>query len=79
VIKVITGSRNARIGTLAERTSVVLVWTAAQAPIQIFTSRGDLLLSSQARSGRIVLSGGQYRGLRVASPGPWTLRLHAAV
>ena len=57
---------------------MVLVWTASEAPIQIFTATGNLLLSSHARSGSIRLAGGRYRGLRVASPGAWTLRLHAA-
>jgi hypothetical protein len=78
-IRVITGTHNANIGTLAEGASVFLVWTASAAPIQIFTSQGNLLLSSHARTGRIRLAEGQYRGLRVASPGAWTLRLHAAV
>jgi hypothetical protein len=78
-IRVISGTRNVKIGTLTEPTSVFLVWTASAAPIQIFTSQGNLLLSSHARSGRIRLAPGQYPGLRVASPGAWTLRLHAAV
>jgi hypothetical protein len=78
-IRVISGTRNAQIGTLAEPTSVFLVWTASEAPIQIFTSQGNLLLSSHARNGKIRLAPGQYHGLRVASPGAWTLRLHAAV
>lgn len=78
-IKVISGTRNAQIGTLAETTSVVLAWTASEGPIQIFTSQGNLLLSSHARNGTIRLAAGQYRGLHVASPGAWTLRLHAAV
>jgi hypothetical protein len=78
-IKVIAGTRNKQIGTLAESTSVFLVWTASAAPIQIFTAQGNLLLSSHARNGTIRLAPGQYRGLRVASPGAWTLRLHAAV
>jgi hypothetical protein len=76
-IKTITGTHDATIGTLAEDRSVVLVWTASAAPIQIFTSQGNLLLSSHARSGTIRLAEGQYHGLRVASPGAWTLRLHA--
>jgi hypothetical protein len=76
-IRVITGTRNANIGTLAEGASVFLVWTASEAPIQIFTSQGNLLLSSHARNGKIRLAEGQYRGLRVASPGAWTLRLQA--
>lgn len=76
--RIITGTRDASIGTLAEGTSVVLAWTATEAPIQIFTATGNLLLSSHARSGSIRLAEGRYRGLRVASPGAWTLRLHAA-
>jgi hypothetical protein len=78
MIRIITGTHNAKIGTLAERTSVLLVWTASEAPIQIFTSKGNLLLSSHARTGSIRLAEGRYRGLRVASPGAWTLRLHTA-
>ena len=73
-----TGTGNANIGSLAEGTSVSLVWTASEGPIQIFTSHGNLLLSSHARSGTIRLTEGQYPGLRVASPGAWTLRLRAA-
>jgi hypothetical protein len=75
-IRTITGTHNATIGTLAEGRSVVLVWTASEAPIQIFTSQGNLLLSSHARDGTIRLAEGRYHGLRVASPGAWTLRLH---
>jgi hypothetical protein len=77
-VKIITGTHNATIGTLAEGRSVVLVWTAAEAPIQIFTSRGNLLLNSHARHGSIRLAEGRYHGLHVSSPGAWTLRLHAA-
>jgi hypothetical protein len=77
-IRIINGSSNATIGTLAERTSVFLAWNASEAPIQIITSQGNLLLSSHARSGSIRLAPGTYSGLRVASPGAWTLRLRAA-
>lgn len=77
-IRTITGSDNATIGTLAESTSVFLVWTASDGPIQIFTSQGNLLLSSHAPSGKIRLAPGRYSGLRVASQGAWTLTLHAA-
>jgi hypothetical protein len=76
--RIFTGTGNANIGSLAERTSVSLVWTASEGPIQIFTSHGNLLLSSHARNGTIRLTEGQYPGLRVASPGAWTLRLGAA-
>jgi hypothetical protein len=77
--RVITGTGNAGIGTVAEGSSVLLTWTASKGPIQIFTSQGNLLLSSGARHGSIRLAKGQYQGLRVASPGAWTLRLHPAV
>jgi hypothetical protein len=77
-IRIINGTSNATIGTLAERTSVFLVWNASEAPIQIITSRGNLLLSSHARNGSIRLAPGTYGGLRVASQGAWTLRLRAA-
>ena len=77
-LKVINGTSNTTIGTLAERTSVFLVWTASEGPIQIFTSQGNLLLSSHARNGKIRLAAGTYGGLHVASPGAWTLRVHAA-
>jgi hypothetical protein len=77
-IRTINGTSNATIGTLAERTSVFLVWNASEAPIQIITSQGNLLLSSHARSGSIRLAPGTYGGLRVASQGAWTLRLRAA-
>jgi hypothetical protein len=77
-IRIINGTSNATIGTLAEHTSVFLVWKASEAPIQIITSQGNLLLSSHARNGSIRLAAGTYGGLRVASPGAWTLRLRAA-
>ncbi len=77
-IRTINGTSNTTIGTLAERTSVFLAWNASEGPIQIITSQGNLLLSSHARNGSIRLAAGTYGGLRVASPGAWTLRLRAA-
>ena len=78
IIRTITGTHNATIGTLAEGRSIVMVWTASEGPIQIFTSQGNLLLSSRAHSGTIRLAEGQYHGVRVASPGAWSLRLHTS-
>ena len=77
-IRTITGTHSATIGTLAEGRSIVMVWTASEGPIQIFTSQGNLLLSSHAHNGTIRLAEGQYHGVRVASPGAWSLRLHTS-
>lgn len=78
IIRTITGTHSATIGTLAEGRSIVMVWTASEGPIQIFTSQGNLLLSSHAHSGTIRLAEGQYHGVRVASPGAWSLKLHTS-
>jgi hypothetical protein len=77
LVRVFSGTRNKGIGSLSEKTPLVVGWTAAKPPIQIFTSQGNLLLSSDRRSGRIRLGSGVYPGLRVATNGHWTIQLRA--
>jgi hypothetical protein len=53
----------------------VLAWSARHAGIQIFTSGGFILLKSASSKGAIRLSGGTYRGVRVASRAGWSIEL----
>jgi predicted small secreted protein len=71
-----TGSQS--IGSLSEKTPIVLQWSTAGQRIQVFTAKGFVLLESNARTGRIRLAAGKYAKLRVASPAPWTLLLRAS-
>jgi hypothetical protein len=69
------GSGNTGLGTLVIRSRAVLSWNAARPPIQIFTARGFLLVSSHAASGSVQLSRGTYTGMRVATHAGWTIEL----
>jgi hypothetical protein len=76
VLRVLAGDGNARLGSLSERRPVVVEWRSTH-PVQIFTARGFLLLASPSPHGRIRLSGGTYRGLRIATAGRWRIALRS--
>lgn len=71
-----TGARE--IGSLSEKTAIVLQWSTSAPRFQLFTARGVILLDSHARTGRIRLAPGSYSRLHVASPASWTLLLRAS-
>jgi hypothetical protein len=78
VVRMFSGARSQAIGSLSAKRSLVIHWNVAKPPIQIYTSRGNLLLSSDRRSGAIRLGRGEYRRLRIATNGHWTVQLRAA-
>lgn len=77
VLRRFAGSGNTRLGTIAVSSPEVLVWGAQHPPIQIFTAKGFILVSSGASSGSIKLSRGTYAGVRVATHAAWSIELHA--
>jgi len=78
LLEAFSGVGNRSIGSLSERAAVVLQWSTAGWPLQLFTERGFLLVDSQPGYGRIRLARGDYRGLRVGTQGAWTIQLRAA-
>jgi hypothetical protein len=78
LLEAFSGVGNRSIGSLSERAAVVLQWSTAGRPLQLFTERGFLLVDSQPGYGRIRLARGDYRGLRVGTQGAWTIQLRAA-
>ncbi|MGO9788056.1 MAG: hypothetical protein ACLP8S_00630 [Solirubrobacteraceae bacterium] len=72
-----SGTGNQTIGSVSEQRTIVIEWTADKAPIQVFTSKGFLLVDSRTQTGRIRLARGDYQDLHVATRGAWTLQLHA--
>ncbi|MBV8929021.1 MAG: hypothetical protein JO152_07850 [Mycobacteriaceae bacterium] len=74
-IRSISGAGNRAIGSLSEKTAIVLQWSSSAQRIQVFTAQGFLLLDSHTRAGRVRLAPGRYFRLRVASPARWTLLL----
>ena len=77
LVRMFSGARSQAIGSLSETRSLVIRWNVAKPPIQIYTSKGNLLLSSDRRSGTIRLGRGEYRKLRIATNGHWTIQLRA--
>jgi hypothetical protein len=77
LLRAFAGTGNTSIGTLSEKSTVVLEWTTTKPPIQIFTSRGFLIISSHTRSGGVRLAHGRFPGVHVATKGQWTIQLHA--
>jgi hypothetical protein len=75
LIRTLRGTGSRALGSLRERRGVVLQWHAAGHPFQIYTTRGVVLVSSRDHAGSIGLTRGDYRSLRVATPGSWTIRL----
>jgi hypothetical protein len=79
VIRSFSGVGDRRIGTLSERAAVVLEWRTAGRAIELFSVRGFVLVDSHAATGRVRLARGGYPALRVATRGPWTVELRAAI
>jgi hypothetical protein len=79
VIRSLSGTGNRRIGSLSEKTAIVLEWRTAGRAIQLFTVRGFVLVDSHAATGRVRLARGDYPVLRVATRGSWTVQLRAAL
>ena len=75
VLREYSGAGNARLGTIVVHSPSVLVWSTQRVPIQVFTSTGFILLNSSSSTGSTRLSGGTYRGVRVASRARWSLQL----
>jgi hypothetical protein len=75
VLRRFAGSGNTRLGTIVVRSSQVLEWRVAQAPIQIFAANGFMLVNSSSPSGSIHLSRGTYRSVRVATRASWSVEL----
>jgi hypothetical protein len=78
LVRMFSGARSQAIGSLSAKRSLVIRWNVAKPPIQIYTSKGNLLLSSDQRNGAIRLGRGEYRKLRIATNGPWKVQLRAA-
>ncbi|MFL5862963.1 MAG: hypothetical protein ACJ780_19675 [Solirubrobacteraceae bacterium] len=76
-IRTFAGNGNGRIGSVSERATTVLQWHAPGHGIQIFTSRGAVLVNSATGTGSVRLPRGEYADLRVASRGSWVIRLRA--
>ena len=79
VIRSFSGVGDRRVGALSERAAVVLQWRTAGRAIELFTGRGFVLVDSHAATGRVRLARGDYPALRVATRGPWTVQLRAAL
>ncbi|HXP99926.1 MAG TPA: hypothetical protein VN845_07670 [Solirubrobacteraceae bacterium] len=77
VLRRFAGSGNTSLGTIKLGSPEVLVWGAQHPPIQIFTAKGFILVSSSTPSGHIRLSRGTYAGVRVATRAAWSIELHA--
>jgi hypothetical protein len=65
------------VGTIRITVPTTLIWHA-RGPIQVFTSKGFLIVDSQAPSGGVRLSKGQYPGLRVVASGAWSVELRVS-
>ncbi len=74
----LTGTGNQPIETLSEKTTVVLQWSTTAGTFQIFNTHGFVLVDSNATTGRVRLARGDYKGLRVAAKGHWTIQLRAS-
>lgn len=77
VLRTFSGTGDAGLGLLSEKTAIVLQWNTDSRAVQIFTAQGFRLVSSPAPSGRVRLTRGRYPGLRIATKGPWTIQLRA--
>ena len=58
------GNGDKPIGTIVVKSPVVLTWTAAKPKMQIFTSKGFVLVNSTTSSGSVHLSKGTSAGTR---------------
>lgn len=71
------GNGNTQLGTIVVRSPSTLVWKAQHPPIQIFTTKGFILVNSTAPTGVTRLSAGTYRRMRVASHAGWSIELRS--
>jgi hypothetical protein len=78
VVRRFSGARSQAIGSLSVKRSLVIRWNVARPRIQIYTAKGNLLVSSDRRTGTIRLGQGKYTNLRIDTGGPWTIQLRAA-
>jgi hypothetical protein len=78
VIRSISGTGVQKVGSLSQARTIVLEWQVAKPPFQLLLPNGFLLVSSQARTGRVRLLPGKYPVVRVVTNGRWTLALRAA-
>lgn len=78
VIKTFTGDGDRAIGSLAEKQAIVVQWSTSTPSIQLFTAQGIVLVNASSPVGRVRLAQGDYSGLRVATPGRWTVQLRLA-
>lgn len=78
VIKTFAGEGDRAIGSLAEKRPIVLQWQTSASSLQLFTAQGVLLVDASSPVGRVRLAQGDYSGLRVATPGRWTVQLRLA-
>jgi hypothetical protein len=78
LLRTLSGTDNAAIGALTEKTGVVLEWRTASPPIQIFNGHGFLLVISNLPTGKVKLAKGHYENLHVSAKGAWTIQVHAS-
>jgi hypothetical protein len=75
VTRTFSGTGAKRIGTLRLKRSAVLRWKTSGGVFQISVSSRFLLVNTRARSGRVRVYRGVYRGVRVASSGHWKITI----
>jgi hypothetical protein len=78
VVRRFSGARGQAIGSLSVKRSLVIRWNVARPRMQIYTATGNLLVSTDRRTGTIRLGQGKYTNLRIDTGGPWTIQLRAA-
>jgi len=78
VTRSLSGTGDRAIGALSEKSTVVLEWSTTTPPIQVFALHGFLLVNSNSATGRVRLARGEYKGLRVATKGHWTIQVRAS-
>ena len=78
VTRSLSGTGDRAIGALSEKSTVVLEWSTTTPPIQVFAPHGFLLVNSNFATGRVRLARGEYKGLRVATKGHWTIQVRAS-
>ena len=78
VLRTFAGSGPGTLGSVSEKTPVVIEWHATAPHVQLLTGPGFLLVDSHARTGRITLARGSYTRLRISTPQAWTIELRVA-
>ncbi len=77
VLRTFSGHGAGTLGSVSERSAVVIEWHAAAPHVQLLTGPGFMLVDSRSRTGRITLARGSYTHLRISTPGAWTVALRA--